>query len=634
MTGKRFFVFLTALLLLALAVFGGGCGGGSHNNDDIDPDDLSMASVEGTPEYEAMLAELEADGTMAEVEKHGIYKYTGGENAEEEVLAAYESGKVVMLFEPTAEDVNGFLQLLGSLSMNVEDIAPNTKGLELFAMARKKDSDGKSHRCTYIVTHRADATVSDETVELAPEEGDASKEDSGSEATVTEKQTEAEPEYSEVEFQVDRWREFYKWIAGLDDAIKANAASMSDYEVRAAADDDDLTKLSEAQIVTLDLSVSKKLSGFNINGAYCPEFERTMNRRNVLTFTIYSAHSFKSKDDFYIVRGNMSTTPRNYQDTMVRFTDGDNNTLKCNFVYGYTKETDLFLEIDDGNKLSASDLSLIEVQPANVNRSTTYSKTTTESISGKIGVNKDGPSAEIGGGVSYSNSQSWTTSEYSIVNHSFSNSFEMAAWATFFDYCDGGSEHDYEGKYHGDSHDGEWDGVNATPASTVMLELPVYAVFQVKENYWKNHSKINLIGWLYVSDGWTTGYTDVYKSGWHTSVLSYGRQDNTDTGCKGFSFALKQPPHAAVTQRKFDLDSDGTSKVSFTLLAEDNWTITDIPDWITFTRTSGGATGEDGTLIYGQANRNIGSDPRYASLTLTSGRENITIEVGQLGTGQ
>ena len=454
--------------------------------------------------------------------------------------------------------------------------------------------------------------------EAEAEEGEGedpvSDDESGSEPI----KQEVVPEYSEVDFQVDRWRTFYKWVGGLEDSMAANVAFMSDYEVRAAADATDLKKLSDAQVVTLDLSVSKKLDGLRMSGRDCAEFKRTMNRSNILVFTIYSAHSFKSKDDFYIVEAKMTTAPRNFQDTAVRFTDGERNTMVRNFVYGYTKEAGFRFEIDDGSKLSASDLSLIENHPENVNKSTTREATTSVSLSGSVGVSKNGPSVEVGGSVSYSDTTKWTTSEYEIVNTSLKGSFEQAAWKAVFDYCGDGKEHGYEGIYRGGGkHNGKWYGVNATPASKETLTLPAYGVFQVKEGYWRKQPAINLTGGLDFQDGCTLGPTLLYTHWSHLEWISYGRWNRTDSGTQKFSFELKQPPHAAVTQRKFDLNSNATSKVSFTLYAEDSWTITDIPDWLTFTQTSGDASGETGTLIYAQANKNTGKDPRSAKVILT-----------------
>lgn len=72
----------------------------------------------------------------------------------------------------------------------------------------------------------------------------------------------------------------------------------------------------------------------------------------------------------------------------------------------------------DGGGMSINDVALIRHEPANVNPSTSYSEGMQWEINGKVGVNKDGPSAEIGGGVSFNKSKSWSVSEYSLINKS------------------------------------------------------------------------------------------------------------------------------------------------------------------------------------------------------------------------
>ena len=97
------------------------------------------------------------------------------------------------------------------------------------------------------------------------------------------------------------------------------------------------------------------------------------------------------------------------------------------------------------------------------------------------------------------------------------------------------------------------------------------------------------------------------------------------------SLRLEQPPHTVVSQRTFAFTSKAANSQAFTILAEDSWTINDIPSWLHFTSTSGNATGSTEKQILFDVDENTSTSPREAVITITSGRDTITLEVAQSG---
>ena len=150
-------------------------------------------------------------------------------------------------------------------------------------------------------------------------------------------------------------------------------------------------------------------------------------------------------------------------------------------------------------------------------------------------------------------------------------------------------------------------------------------MWEVGRDYWKNHPdmKMNLI--FEVVDGVCSGWFKWRFPG------SLDRTDVAYTTTKSDSLKLEQPPHTVVDKTNFEFTLEGAASQSFTILAEDSWTITDIPSWLHFHTTSGNATGSDESQVLFDVDENPNAEAREAAVTITSGRDNMKLEIAQSG---
>ena len=115
------------------------------------------------------------------------------------------------------------------------------------------------------------------------------------------------------------------------------------------------------------------------------------------------------------------------------------------------------------------------------------------------------------------------------------------------------------------------------------------------------------------------------------SLKEYKRSDCTYGTTKTSSLVLRQPPHTTVSQRNFLVTASGATAQAITLLAEDSWSMSDIPDWVKFTETSGSATGASEKQILFDVSANTTGSPHIANINIKSGRDTITLQVAQTG---
>ena len=527
----------------------------------------------------------------------------------DELQARYDSGDIIVISDADQALVNRVRSDLG-LSEEDADTFGQSGSLEIYGLACIK-VDGLRNLFVYVVPRMGDIITSNDTssddVNLEPV---TVSDDIDLPATSEDKTEVAPKEYTIRDLQIDRWANFFKWLGNVALEAVNNSAFAASYQVRAA--DNDLASICEAQTKTFDFSYADvHTNGPTFNGTHysCTEFKRT--RSNFVSVKIFSAHSFNSGKDYYIVESNTTTVPKNFADIKIEY-DG----YYRNYLYGFTRNVGTEFHIDGGN-MSTSDVALIHNAPANANITESYSEGMSWSINGKLGVNKDGPSAELGGGVTYSKSKTWTVSEYTIVNSSMRDYSASAKWYADVNSPGGGGHHVEKGAH-------TWDGVNAKTASRNQLQYDSYFMWEVDRNYWKNNPNMKMNLTFTVGDGICLGWCRQW-------FKTYSRFDYTYTTTKRNSLKLEQPPHATVSKRTFAFTSKAASSQAFTLLAEDNWTIKDIPSWLHFTRTSGNATGSSERQILFDVDENTSTSPREAVLTITSGRDTVTLEISQSG---
>ena len=260
----------------------------------------------------------------------------------------------------------------------------------------------------------------------------------------------------------------------------------------------DLTTITDAQTKTFDFSYSNiKVRGPNKNGVHydCVDFVRSRN--NTVSYQIYPVHSFSNDKDCYLVQSTATSVPKNFVNIIITFND-----YVCNYTYGYIRMVYTSQYVDNGT-MSVNDVALIKNVPSNPNISTTYSEDMEWNVSNKVGVNKDGVVAEVGGGVSYSKSKSWSVSEYSLVNISMRDYIASDQWYTDTQTPDNGATH-YVGALLVFC-----EGVNAKSAARNQMQYDADWIWKIGKDYWKNHSNIKMNIKFEAQDGACFGWCQV-----------------------------------------------------------------------------------------------------------------------------
>ena len=663
MKQKIFCVLMIVLLAMFVAVSMGGCGSSGDDipqdtaagpNPDVTPtpednstedvsmtdvmdsddivqeiitrvsDDVSIFGFLGLAVYDIYSVNVSGDGQtytqqlslMAELRDEEIDD-TPKLYDKDTLLKHYESGDMIVLDKPDLAFIN---RIRSELDKDAEDssIIGESGSLEVYAMA-KRTVDGLENTFTYVVPRMGDllASSAESDTTTAEEHESTNTQDEGEpEDDTTNNQGEdtASKWSSVVEFQIDRWVRFIEWMINLNVTSERNATTATSYQFRTAADDD-ITRLSKAQTKTFDFSYSDKtVNGVTFkNGTKLPF---TQNRSNMVSYTIFSAHSFTSGKDYYLVQTTTTTVPKNFVDTYVEPWGG--KSYKFNYLYGYTRQIGLDSWIDNGT-MSVNDVALVKNAPTNINRETNNTEGMSWNVGGSVGTSNGKALATVNAGVSYTSSKSWKTTEYSIINNSMSTYPASARW-----YADVETPREGSGHFVGLAPYRKYWGVNATPASTQQLQYDSEWVWEVGSDYWRNHSNIYLKLKYWSRDGCTTGESDCGFS-------TYSKYDTWYGWTFSRSFVLTQPPHTAVDKSTFTFTANGASSQTFTLLAEDSWSMSGVPEWVKFTETSGSATGSVEKLLLFDVQANSTSSPRSATINIKSGRDTIQLQIAQTG---
>lgn len=292
-------------------------------------------------------------------------------------------------------------------------------------------------------------------------------------------------------FTVGRWRDFYSWAAGITDWANEQSAEASSIEIRAAADENDLTKISTAQTETLDCSINR--DGYqpwgNING--CDAVN--VRRANTASFIIYSCHSFTSGSDYYVVKTTASSATHYYQDknpVTFRWQDDSFNKYRnpssgidasgnmgghkdpVNYISGFTKTMTILASLKEGKP------GMLANTPTNVPKETQYSNTMGWNIGGSIvGGAPAMSNLSLNGGASFSETKSFTKKAYEIKN---ARDMYNPSWV--LTYTDGISE----GHWH---VNGYYQGINPPPQSTENVEFESSWIWEVGKSVWSGAGK-------------------------------------------------------------------------------------------------------------------------------------------------
>ena len=123
---------------------------------------------------------------------------------------------------------------------------------------------------------------------------------------------------------------------------------------------------------------------------------------------------------------------------------------------------------------------------------------------------------------------------------------------------------------------------------------------------------------------------DGFCSGWCRNFYAkFSRWDTHYTWCRRKSLKLEQPLHTGVSRTHIAITAHSSDQESFIIYSEDPWTIKNIPSWLHLNDTSGEASGGGGKLIVFDVDQNTTGQPRTAKLTISSGRDNVEVQIVQ-----
>lgn len=356
------------------------------------------------------------------------------------VKTAYDEEEIILLFYPDEAFINRTLEALGMEGNYVlsPENAPDGR-IEIFAIS-KRTVNNRTHTFRYYAACDDAFTVSDDM--SAPSIGGGDVTVSGDVAYVIDENGNIisssdiangnkeemilDDDESIKLFTVDRWRRYYNWAVNLTEWADEQSAEASSIEIKSAAEENDLTRISTAQTEAFDCSFNK--DGYqpwgNINGTDAVN----VRRANTASFIIYSCHSFTSGSDYYLVKATARTATNYYQDRVVTFRWADDSFNKyrngpgidlsgnmsghkdpVNYLSGFTKSMKIYASIRNGNP------GILANTPTNVPKETQYSNTIGWNIGGSVvGGAPAMSNLSLNAGASFSETKSFTKEAYEI----------------------------------------------------------------------------------------------------------------------------------------------------------------------------------------------------------------------------
>lgn len=685
MKNKTFCVLLAVMLALFAALSIGGCGssssltqdsGGENETGITDSDSLDMTNALDSDDVmnaigerlmdnplillglaEARIYDLEISGD-GQIWATDISFYDDEEEEvpetadvpmlydKDEFWRHYESGDIIILEEADIDFIN---TIRADIGQNSEDasITGEAGSLEVYALAKRSILEGQVNIYSYAVP-RMDRTTAPSTGEGEPlKEEDSTENYDGNEEITEPVNSTPATTYSNVDFVVDKWVDFFSWMAAVSLFTKP-----AEYVVN-AAEVQNLADISDTQKQIFDFSYNDlDADGIIFSGKDSSAMKFKRARMNKLEFDISSAHSFKDKKDYYFVRAKASTTPKNFNDTVVMPWGAD--SYKFNYVYGYTNSLRFAAELDDAPQTAKESTALslaAEIPSAEIladGSDTTESLTYT--VEGPVGVLKYLAERIAQDGIVYSDSNTWNPEGYILVNQSGGGSVGF----------DADVKRPVRGSVIRSSNEPPswyYEAV-ANEASKNPLEYTASWVWVVSDDFWRVHPTMKMNVELEVIDGATSGQSYYNSKTYSQAGTSFGNTNNA-------SFVLTQPPHTVIQADNVPFTTTGSIYLILTnfmlklideatnshivirdeagtetirIFAEDDWTITAREvggagdNWLKVSPESGSATGPEGTEVRLEYTANPLADKNQARLAMVevhSGNDNVKLCVSQ-----
>lgn len=623
MKTKRFYALSFVLLFLFAAFTAGGCGG--SNSDPVTNEETSAAelpdmnTIMDTDEFKVAFdeaaEELKAEGIDVETfvgpDVHFVFMF--GDRAyidneldsddtatashvkssalpEEEITRiaeklgpAYESGDVIALYWPSPDTINDLYKALGEQPSYFDALSESSASSdtypEMFAIAKRYGTTS-THYFSYevpgskaILMNMMIDVLSGDSENVSDDNEGADDPDEGDNSDIISDLLSRDVNLrQEYLFQARRYAAFLKWVALLD---KRAAELDAQSDTVQASFGFSAAETTSGNFISFNSQNLDKDTSYYYAG-YLPwnqeRYRHDINYQSGASYTIFSCHNFSDGDDYYLVKANGFSTPKN----VWKGTNG--GWENCNFGHTaiYTMDTTI-----DG--ATTSDAYLMSNAPRSVNYSGTETDGVSQTIGGKVGANAGagdkGPSAgvntELSMSVTYNHSKTWSTNEWRLNNESGTIN---AKWTADFARSDG--------KYLAN-----YDNGNVAGASKVRVDLDAEWIWRVRKNYWQKHSTIPLKLAATTWTGFTLWEYHWYKSneneGWRYGVTQYRHMN------------MNRPPHVYVTQKEFNVGPEGGTD-TFKMLCNNDYTITSNKSWcqISSGQRSGSDTGADERSIW------------------------------------
>lgn len=390
-------------------------------------------------------------------------------------------------------------------------------------------------------------------------------------------------EAEKAKYNESRAASFLDWNDSLDELAVSMAADKR--EIRTAADENELNLDNlKGESRTWNCSPPSRQKDLTMHnpGAFKNRTKTiTVNRSHTIIINNYAIHNFSDGSDWYIVKLGGALNPSGqYQH--------EKPSGAADYVYGHTGHYRIISTLDSERT------TLIDTAPHNANKEQTKSVGLSMNLSGKIGVSDKGASGEIGGGISKTNTTSWTTSDYEVANYS---STYVNVYYNFAPPTKGSAPTGFSG-----------DGLEDAPATSRGTFNPnVQAVWKVDKSYWqRNGFQRRITSWLEWSDAVARG--NFCYAG--ATLYSEAQEDYAEMSAS-YTFTPQPPMHFALGKKNVVANKEAQT-YAFTILSEGNWSATmdsRTAQWCRLSETSGTATsgGNERQMMLQLTENNTGS---------------------------
>ena len=387
------------------------------------------------------------------------------------------------------------------------------------------------------------------------------------------------------QYQEGRVQDFIDWcdgIEGLNSSMTADKA-----EITAAADDEVKLADLKGESKTWACSPPAKRKNMFLPGAEDQYTEEdiyayrsiTVSRKQTITINSYPIHNFTDGSDWYIVKLGGTLNPSGQYHR-------EDRTGNSDIVWGHTGYYTLGVSLytlktpNRGETKNTSGITLMDSSPKNVNRTATKTVGLTMDLSGKLGISqKLGPSAEIGGGISRTDTTTYDIHDYENLNDS---SGVTAKVQYLFAHPTKGNRNT------GIVGDGLEDAVYTSRAA---FNPDVRAVWRVEKSHWQEHGTNRTVE---VTLNWADSIAIGNSNILWIKIYSETQTDYPESAVP-YTFTPQPPMHFALGKKRIAA-SKSAQAYEFTILSEGDWTAEmdeNTAAWCKLNQSSGSATDGD-----------------------------------------